>query len=123
MVKVLRVKAVEGKMVHDLESMQDGVLAFVGRGAHVPFAPPDGTTVRYGKNVKVSDAKGKARSVFIPTNLTLVHGDAGTWPVVDDVVELPAVRDGDLIPADRDTAHACGLKFVDTIKIEPEVQA
>jgi hypothetical protein len=94
---LLKVRAVEDAMVHDFESVTDGVLAFIGR-RYQPFVPPPGAkTTR---------------------NQTLAHGDAGAWVLTDEVVTVPfrreylqELRAGCLTPADADTARLAGVPF------------
>jgi hypothetical protein len=93
----IKVRAVEGAMVPDYEAMEDGVHRFLGR-RHEPFVP---------------DPKAK-----LTKNHTLLHGDAGTWAMTDEVITVPfrreyleEVRAGCLVPADADSAKLCGVPF------------
>lgn len=55
---------------------------------------------------------------FIGWNYDAALGEAGGWVRKEEPEELPykheyvkAIKEGDLIPADAETAHICGLQF------------
>ena len=89
MKKVLRVFPVEGKLQPDFESFEAGVRRFVG--------------CRFDASVGEKDSKGVPQGGFVPT------GKAVTIPYRAEYVQ--AVKQGDLIPADAETARLCKVSL------------
>lgn len=88
--KTLRVKSSPQAMVTDFEALAAKVRRYVGRSYDPTLGPIDPET---NKNV-------------------------GGWPLKDGIDEIPyrpeyvqAVKEGDLIAADKATADMCGVPF------------
>lgn len=88
--KTMKVKAVEGRLQPNFEAFDAGVRRFVGR----KFDPTAGEV----------DAKGEAQGGFV------ILADGESIPVKAEYVK--AVKQGDLEPADAETAKLCGVPFV-----------
>ena len=100
MQKMLKVKVVGDAMVTDFEALEDGVMRFLSRRHEPHVAKPIPKGQRFSRNQ------------------TLLQGDGGTWPLTDEVVEVPfrkeyldEIKAGTLAPADEATARLCGVPF------------
>lgn len=89
MKKSLNVKAVPDRLQPNFEAFEAGVRRFVGR----KFDPTAGEV----------DSRGEAQGGFV----ILPEGES----VSLRAEYIKAVKDGDLLPADAETAKLCGVPF------------
>lgn len=89
MAKTLKVKAVQNRLQPNFAAFEAGVRRFVG--------------CRFDQTLGEKDSKGVAQGGF----LMLEEGEE--VPMIAEYVQ--AVKQGDLLPADQETARLCGVKF------------
>lgn len=89
MKKVLKVFPVEGKLQPDFEGFEAGVRRFIG--------------CRFDASVGEIDSKGIPQGGFVPT------GKVAVVPYRAEYVQ--AIKEGDLKPADAETARLCKVSL------------
>jgi len=109
MAKTLKVKAVEDRMQPNFAAFDAGVIRFVGRRFD-PTAGESDSKYDKMKDLLTKDQKAAAASSK--------HVKQGGFVVLEDGEEVPmiaeyiqAVKEGDLLPMDQETARLCGVKF------------
>ena len=106
---MLRVRAVTGVLVQNLEALEAGARRYVGRSVKPPVPP-----------------QGPAKKVeYLPAGDPVVVDDL--YPIGSEIAEVPdraeyrkALRDGSLVAADKETAAIVGLEFKSAAKAVKE---